>query len=362
MSVESTYTPPYPYTDDQYEYAQVIPFPDIVNNTNTAEKQTAEAVEKLGTLSCIKTLERAHDPISRMPRVRQIAKFAMMHGSYEMRITEPAAEKPSDPSLIAMFPGFSESPNAAAAREYHDSVAEVYPGSRIMSISTEGVSDYCQSMLEGKSFQRNLDQMAENRLLIMRRFAQDESVTLFGVSMGSKIATRMAMQNLETNQPYIGIDKLGFHDPAIITPDHIVKDMMLQFPGHVMRDMAAMFVKHPLLAARCMTGNKFPNPKRLLERVIAMSADVVHLVQGTDFEEIDIVTGNHQVAVAGGSHDPLLQPHMWKELERRYPDNVRMLIKPHTGHLSTIDAPQAARDMHTVLGQLPQRQLKQATS
>lgn len=353
MSVESTYTPPYPYTDDQYEYAQVIPFPETGISSSESEAHTAKSVDKLGELTCLKTLENAHDPISRMPRIRQIARFAMIEGDFEMRITEPAVEKQTDPALITMFPGFSESPNAAAAREFHDSIAEVFPGSKVMSVSTEGINDYCFSVIQGQSLHHSLDRMAHNRLSILQEFARDTPATVIGVSMGSKIAARMAIQNQERTM--VDIEQLGFRDPAIVTPDHIIKDMVLKFPSHISRDMAVMSFKHPLLTARCLTGNKIPGPRRLAARALAMSANVIDLLQGTEFEEIDIVAGSYKIGVAGGNNDPLLQPGMWRDLERRHPDNIRLLVKPNTGHLSTIDAPQAAVDMRTVLDQFPDR-------
>lgn len=350
--------PEYSAVSAEYSSAEIVPFPqpsfkELDAQTVSAEEHTANAVEKLGTLTCIKSLSSARDPLSRQPRLRQIAQFSMIAGDFELRITEPATDPGDDPAMIAMFPGFSESPNAAAAREFHDSIAEVYPGSKVISVSTEGVSDYCIARLEGASFSRSLDKVAFNRLSILREiskdFAEDEQMGIIGVSMGSKIATRMAMQNLDREM--VNIDQLGFHDPAVVTPDHILKDMVLQFPSHVGRDMAAMFVKHPFRSAKCMTGNKISGPKRVASKALAMSANVIDLLQGTDFDEIDAVSETHHVGVAGGAHDPLLQPAMWEKLKQRHPDNVRIKINPHAGHLSTIDAPQAALDMRDVLGQ-----------
>ncbi len=353
MSAEITLYPPSyqaPYNGAPYEAPGTIhPFPDSEYDPSINTAPIADIADKLGKLTCIKEFV-AQDPTTHRLRSRKVAtmgvKTAGVAAEYELRVTEPAYVEEDDPQFIALLPGFSESPNAGTARQFHDHMAEAFPASTIVSISTEGVNDYCRNLSPVKALCNNFETMAKGRLNLLQHMTDGAPVDLVGVSMGSKISHEIALQNL--NKKRVEIDQVGYHDPALVTPENTFTDMGLLFPAHVTVDILREAARHPIQAARAIEGYMIFNPLRAATRVAALTGNALALFEGTPLDEIEAVADSHQVRVVAGGKDPLFQREMWEDIERRHPDNVQVMVNEDSGHASIINAHQAALDMKTV--------------
>ncbi|HSH55342.1 MAG TPA: hypothetical protein VK983_00790 [Candidatus Limnocylindrales bacterium] len=337
--------------------------PELLPQREVLARKTplAELVSKVGQLTC-ETFED-DDPVSGHSRLRQIATYvkdcptAIHPVELELRITEPSVEsRDSKKKILAQTVGWTESPNEGAAREFHDHIAELNPEHTVISISTEGISERCHNLPLAEALHTSFKTMATNRLDFLEPIAEDAEVSLWGVSMGTVVGNEMALQNLSA--PRVEIVEVGHHDPALVPPENVLQDMIIEFPGHVTYDIMRESALHPILAVRCMLGNSYSiNPVRALHRSITLTGNALALMQGTPVEKIEaVVAGYPKVGVVAGGRDPLFQRNMWRELQREHPDTLEILVDENAGHASTINTPVAATNMQTVFERLEKKQ------
>ncbi|HSX05310.1 MAG TPA: hypothetical protein VLF69_02490 [Candidatus Saccharimonadales bacterium] len=268
-----------------------------------------------------------------------------------------------DPSLVGagtaaplrvIFPGWTEAADGFT-RHLHDAAAADRPGSRTLTIATDGVSINGPALPYRAAVTRTFTEMARDRLAIISHFAAGGAVTFLGRSMGAVLAMRTAELHLQASPGTLfplaelqllspGViaadvpEEVTFRSPLDTMPQRL--KMFVEFLGHVGADVVRESARHPVeavkagrtivaLAAACGHDTR---------KAAAIGGNLLQLWAGIPWKSIVSVAANYPISVLTGSKDTVREVEQWQTLQGMYPHNVRLRVLGGKGHIMSLDA------------------------
>jgi len=261
--------------------------------------------------------------------------------THALRITEASDTTGgvSQPDIY-MLPGFSEMTDMGSAKRFHTAVARQLPGSRVISIATEGVGAVSKPLLPASAARMSFNRMALDRLRIMQALSEDNPVTLLTVSMGSVIGLRLAHKNLQLPADrQIDIRHIVNHSHAQVPLDRVHPDLTVRFPLHVVDELRREGGRIPGVVIAHALGAAAFWPKQAVSHL----RNMINFVPGTPEALTHTIAKQYPTTYLSGTRDPLAQPALLARLERAYPQHVNVKWLQGLGHLATAFAEREAR-------------------
>lgn len=274
-------------------------------------------------------------------------------------LTEPDENLTDDADQAVntvLMPGLTEM-DIGSAYLLHQAIARRHPERRTITVMTPGVCLNAKPLSFAEGYSRELDVTAEENLNLLKWMLKNGPTSLVGTSLGSVIATKMAVKNQAANgyeqinatgvkllSPAVGAKNVieeGVEVEADASNRELVAKTTQDFFEHIPIDAIRMAIKHPEEAGRCMAvlGAYLAEPHKLPNRAAAMIGNLLGVQQGVEWEDLKGVAENYNLHVLGGELDPLVittEPQ-WKALCALVP-GTKFWVLEGAGHAMTMNA------------------------
>jgi pimeloyl-ACP methyl ester carboxylesterase len=260
-------------------------------------------------------------------------------------VTDPVGG--SFDNVIISFPGFTETIEGTIRKQLQEHLSYQFPRSRIVSVASDGIGATGDRYTWYEREKHSVEEMGRTRLEIAKDLAGDTAVYGMGTSMGSIILHHMTRENLATPSSSDHIDLRGNYllSPALVDPKNIIRDMgvlfLPMFVGDTLHELFAKTAPKESITLMKQLGHYGLIPYD----APAMLNQLIGLFLGTKESDVADVIEQVPTVVVAGERDPVAQWHMWRRIEKRFPEQLYLEVVAGRGHGLPMKPSNACRKM-----------------
>ncbi len=260
--------------------------------------------------------------------------------SMSLRETTPClGSNRNEGQALSIKLGFKQSPHEGNGQRFHDSIANKHPDMTVLTLSTPGVGKYEREPKLSDAIRKSFNAMARTDLDIEKQLYGEAPIWDIGYSMGG--ARVMNKDFLNYMKPVINNVGSVYVMPALVPPLKALKVMGYDFLHDVHKEQYED-AHESFMSTVAMCVKEIRNIQN------ACVGNAIQLSGGTRRMKMNRVAKSIQLAIIYGTEDSLAKPEMYKELERKYPGQVKLVPKIGVGHFIHDRLPEIADDIANI--------------